>query len=65
MRINIWIRSKDIDNLAYVLSDNFNWDMEMKIDMWFSFPSGTYTGGHDGIIQVSITYEQFKKLKDL
>lgn len=62
MKINIWIRHDDLEDLAYFLSDDFGWDREMKIDIWYSFPSH---GGINDFLSVSLTYKEYKKLQDI
>lgn len=66
MRIHIWIRTEMVDDLAYFLSDNFNWDREMKIDVWYSNPvEAMGIRDSNAFVQVSVTPDQFKKLEDL
>lgn len=62
MKINIWIRLTSLDDLNYFLSDNFGWDKEMQIDIWYSFPSGA---GSNDFLSVSLSYSDYKKLEDL
>lgn len=63
MKINIWIRTSSLDDLNYFLSENFGWDKEMKIDIWYSDPA---IGGRiNDFLSVSLKYDQFKKLEDL
>jgi hypothetical protein len=65
MKINIWIRKEDVDDLAYFLSDNFNWDKEMKLDVWYESPTFANVGSSNTFLQISITFDQFKRLEDL
>jgi len=62
MRINIWIKSKSVDDLASFLSDEIMLDSIPKI-YWWRTNTGTLPIGN--YIQVSLTYDQFKKLEDL
>jgi len=64
MRINIWIKIRDIDTLAYIVSDKFQWDNNTKIDTWHTYQPGHIEHGID-FVQVSITYDHFKRLEDL
>jgi hypothetical protein len=62
MKINIWIRSERIDDLANFLSDEFYSEPPLDIEIWYSHPIGDTTGR---IVQIQITYDQYKKLEDL
>jgi hypothetical protein len=63
MRINIWIKSKSVDELAHFLSDEIILDSNPKIYWWRVTPDVNPPIGN--YIQVSLTYDQFKKLEDL
>jgi hypothetical protein len=64
MKINIWIRIESVDDLAQFISDDFNWDKTMSIDIWYSCPIQV-ASENNTFIEVSITYDQYKKLEDL
>lgn len=64
MRINIWIRVKSLDDLNYYLSDDFRWDKEMQLDIWYEQPSAEMWSSNE-FLSVSLTYYQYKKLEDL
>lgn len=64
MRINIWIRVESLDDLNYYLSDDFRWDKEMQLDIWYEQPSAEMWSSNE-FLSVSLTYYQYKKLEDL
>ena len=64
MRISIWIRLKDLGDLNYFISDNFGWDKEMQIDIWYDNPRSKFIDSGD-FINVMLSYDQYKKLEDL
>lgn len=64
MRINIWIRVESLDDLNYYLSDDFRWDKEIQLDIWYEQPSAEMWSSNE-FLSVSLTYYQYKKLEDL